>query len=212
MTGVELIVIDEAGEPLPVEVPGELLIGGVQLAIGYLGASEADTQRFISRTYTGKTSTRWYRTGDLVRATTQPLFASMGQGDGDEVQYRFLGRIDSQVKIRGNRIELQEVESVLAAASGATMTAAIALPVDNLGISPGIVGFISRPGSGAVNDVGTIADQNAAILQHCRERLPAFAVPTKLIHVGDFPLNLAGKLDRLALLRQFTQSSENKQA
>jgi len=209
MTGVELIVVDEAGAPLPIEVPGELLIGGVQLAIGYLGASEADAQRFITRTFADKKSTRWYRTGDLVRATTEPLFASM-EGDGDEVQYRFLGRIDSQVKIRGNRIELQEVESVLAAASGAAMTAAIALPVDNLGVSPGIVGFISAPGKGAADDQSTIAAKNVAILQHCRQKLPAFAVPMKLIHVGDFPLNLAGKLDRLALLRQFTLPSENK--
>ena len=211
MTGVELIVVDEAGEPVPLEVPGELLIGGVQLAIGYLGAREADAQRFISRTFSNRESTRWYRTGDLVRATTEPFF-NLTAADGNAVQYRFLGRIDSQVKIRGNRIELQEVESVLAEASGATMTAAIALPVDNLGISPGIVGFISAPGKGAADDGNAIAAKNVAILQHCRQKLPAFAVPTKLIHVGDFPLNLAGKLDRLALLRQFTLPSENKPA
>lgn len=129
----------------------------------------------------------------------------------DTLQYRFLGRLDSQVKVRGNRIELQEVESVLAAASGATMTAAIALPVDALGVSPGIVGFVGAPAHGSLSEVeeGGIAAQSLAILHHCRIKLPAFAVPVRIVHLDSFPLNLAGKLDRLALMRQYLQDTDS---
>lgn len=207
MEGIELTVVNEALSPVPLGEPGELLIGGPQLAIGYIGASSADTQRFIIKTFDDKQATRWYRTGDLVSAHAQP---HANCGAGDSLQYRFLGRIDSQVKIRGNRIELQEVESVLAVASGATMTAAIALPADALGVSPGIVAFIGGSEDAVEGAHGTIAATDAEILQQCRLKLPAFAVPIRVIRLRDFPLNLAGKLDRLALARQYLLLTESK--
>jgi len=214
MAGVELLIVDETGEPVPVGEPGELLIGGPQLAIGYIGASNDDAQRFMMKTFVDRKATRWYQTGDLVSAhedgTTAGAQGNEGSaqdGEGGHLQYRFLGRIDSQVKIRGNRIELQEVESVLAAASGATMTAAIALPADAFGVSPGIVGFISAPSHDEA-DEDEVAAANLEILQQCRLKLPAFAVPTRVVRLGDFPVNLAGKLDRLALTRQYLLLTE----
>ncbi|MCY0386570.1 amino acid adenylation domain-containing protein [Robbsia sp. Bb-Pol-6] len=209
MAGVELVIVDENGEPVPSGEPGELLIGGPQLAIGYIGASADDMQRFVAMTFAGKKATRWYRTGDLV-CTSRETAQSLRVDAGDDLQYRFLGRIDSQVKIRGNRIELQEVESVLAAASGAAMTAAIALPADALGVSLGIIGFVSAPSQFDADDHGAIAAWNATVLQGCRARLPAFAVPIQVVHLDEFPLNLAGKLDRLALTRQYLHANERK--
>lgn len=210
MRGMEAIVLDESGEPVPEGEVGELLVGGTQVAIGYIGAKPSDAQRFIDRTFEGKTARRWYRTGDLVRA----IESDGGSDDAataDDLEYHYHGRVDSQVKIRGNRIELQEVESVLAAASGTNMTAAIALPGDAQGVSPGIVAFVSKPSQNDANneidDAQDDAFDKAAVLQHCRDHLPAFAVPIKIVQWGDFPLNLAGKLDRLALLRDYARAA-----
>lgn len=209
MAGVELVIVDETGEPVPAGEPGELLVGGPQLAMGYIDASNEDMQRFVMCTFAGRTATRWYRTGDLVSAREgDPALAHEGEGAGP--LYRFLGRIDSQVKIRGNRIELQEVESVLTAASGAAMTAAIALPGDDLGISPGIIGFIGASSQGDAGDESAIAADNLAILQRCRMKLPAFAVPLQIVRLNEFPLNLAGKLDRLALTRHYLHATAVK--
>ncbi len=227
MRGMEAVVLDERGEPVPVGEVGELLVGGPQVAIGYIGAKPGDTQRFIQTSFAGKQATRWYRTGDLVRAV-EP-----GNGVGDasatgELEYHYRGRVDSQVKIRGNRIELQEVESVLAAASGTNMTAAIALPGDAQGVSPGIVAFVSKPSQTERQKEAQQESENvsqndrdsehaeafdkAAVLQHCREQLPAFAVPIKIVLWGDFPLNLAGKLDRQALLRDYARATSPSNA
>lgn len=215
MSGMEAIVLDESGEPVWVGDVGELLVGGAQVAIGYIGAKPSDTQRFIERAFAGKTATRWYRTGDLVRAVASDISVDDGAIAG-ALEYHYHGRVDSQVKIRGNRIELQEVESVLAAASGTNMTAAIALPGDAQGVSPGIVAFVSKPSQNESQKelVGAHADafDKAAVLQHCRDHLPAFAVPIKIALWGDFPLNLAGKLDRQALLRDYTRSTSTAKA
>jgi amino acid adenylation domain-containing protein len=100
IANMAVYVVDSAGRPLPVGMPGELLLAGVGLARGYLGRPELTTERFVASDLTP--SGRVYRTGDLVRWT------SSGQID-------YLGRIDGQVKLRGFRIELGEIEAVLAA-------------------------------------------------------------------------------------------------
>src|SRR5262249_58522573 len=98
-------VVDGQFEPVPVGVPGELLIGGVGLARGYLNRPELPSEKFVSLAIDGPTRSRYYRTGDLVKY----------RADGT---IELLGRIDHQVKLRGFRIELGEIEAVLSGCDG----------------------------------------------------------------------------------------------
>jgi amino acid adenylation domain-containing protein len=100
LANTTLYVLDGAGEPVPPGLPGELYVGGVGVARGYLGRPEATAERFVPDPFGGRSGARLYRTGDRVRR----LLAG-------EVEY--LGRLDRQVKIRGFRIEPAEVEAVL---------------------------------------------------------------------------------------------------
>ncbi|RLK09870.1 amino acid adenylation domain-containing protein [Micromonospora sp. M71_S20] len=103
-------IVDAALRPTPVGVPGELLIGGVQLARGYLGRAALTAERFVPDPFATVPGRRLYRTGDLAR------YRPCGS-------IEYLGRIDDQVKIRGQRIELGEVEAVLHEAPGVTAAA-----------------------------------------------------------------------------------------
>ncbi|MFG1891267.1 amino acid adenylation domain-containing protein [Micromonospora sp. NPDC049051] len=103
-------IVDATGQPVPVGVPGELLIGGVQLARGYLGRAALTAERFVPDPFAAAPGWRLYRTGDLAR------YRPCGS-------IEYLGRIDDQVKIRGQRIEFGEVEAVLYEAPGVTAAA-----------------------------------------------------------------------------------------
>jgi D-alanine--poly(phosphoribitol) ligase subunit 1 len=175
LPGMELLIVDAALELVAPGQSGELLIGGPQLAGGYLSPDEPGNRRFISKTYPGHRSQRWFRSSDAAREAA-------GQG------IVFQGRLDTQIKIRGNRIELEEVEHVIQACSHATLCAVVAWPVDETGSAVGLIAFVTNP-RGSV----------AQILQACRQRLPAYAVPQRLVVLDMLPLNVNGKIDRRAL-------------
>ncbi|MFG2298920.1 amino acid adenylation domain-containing protein [Streptomyces sp. NPDC048603] len=169
-------VVDAYGEPVPEGVPGELLIGGPELARGYLGRPALTAERFVPDPF-GPPGARLYRTGDLVRRLPSGAL-------------EFLGRTDDQVKIRGFRIELGEVESVLRDCPGVAAAAVAAVP-DAAG-GTGLAGYV-------VAAPGGTPPEPAALRAWCADRLPQHAVPADFLTLDALPLNASGKLDRAAL-------------
>ncbi|MFD0269095.1 amino acid adenylation domain-containing protein [Streptomyces sp. NPDC127106] len=178
-------VVDAHGELAPDGEPGELLIGGPELARGYLGQPALTAERFLPDPY-GGTGGRLYRTGDLVRRLPSG-------------ELEFLGRTDDQVKIRGFRIELGEVEAVLAQCPGVA-AAAVAVGTDAQG-GPALTGYVV-PTSYVVPAAGSDgpdATAPAALRAFCAARLPQHAVPADFVTLDALPVNASGKLDRTAL-------------
>lgn len=183
-SGQEAVVVDPEGRPLPDGEPGELCLGGDQVTHGYWRCPEATAARF--RPPEGRSvPARWYRTGDLVV-------------NDSSVGLVFLGRLDRQVKIRGHRVELQEVEAVLRAALGAESVAALAWPPDPTAPARAIIAFAA----GEPRPV-------EAALAACRARLPAAVAPRELRFVRDWPLNANGKTDHAALAGLMGNGGEN---
>ena len=164
-------LVDADGKPAD---EGELCLAGSQVTDGYWRRDDLTAERFV-RFGWDTTNRIWYRTGDRARQTPEHGLV-------------FLGRLDRQVKIAGYRVELDEIEATLQRVVH-TNAAAVAWPITEDGLARGIVGFI--------RDV-PLAD--AEILEQCRGLLPAYAVPTSIRRVNQWPLNANGKTD-YALLR-----------
>ncbi|HSF39112.1 MAG TPA: non-ribosomal peptide synthase/polyketide synthase [Thermoanaerobaculia bacterium] len=167
---------DRHGRPVPVGVPGELLIGGSSLARGYLGQPDRTAAAFVPDPWGGP-GERLYRTGDLVRW--------LPNGELD-----ILGRIDRQVKVRGVRIELGEIESVLASHPGIDGCGVV--PRDGAGGLRLVAFFAARDGESPA------PEELRAFL---RERLPEAMVPSLFVPLPALPMNASGKLDRRALAK-----------
>lgn len=170
-----LYVVDGAGRLAPTGVPGELLIGGDEgLARGYLSLPELDAQRFQPDPF--HSGGRIYRSGDLVRWR-------------DDGVLEFLGRLDSQVKLRGLRIELGEIESVLTAHPQVGM-AVVVVAADPNGDKQ-IVAY-------AVPE-GPVPPTGAELRAYLAEHLPTYMVPATVQLMDEFPTTGSGKVDRAAL-------------
>ena len=172
--GMTAAVMDEELNEVEPGAEGELLMCGPQVAIGYWQDAEKTAASFV---HPPGRDDRYYRTGDLVR---RPV--------GDE-PIVYLGRIDHQVKIRGNRVELGEIEEVLRSADGIDVAIAIGWPVTPAGVD-GIVAFVQG------SRIDTDALEAAA-----SARLPSYMVPKEFRSVEDMPLNQNGKIDRKALAK-----------
>ncbi|AFE10580.1 Long-chain-fatty-acid--CoA ligase [Corallococcus coralloides DSM 2259] len=168
---VRLYVLDEAQRPVGVGVVGELYVGGAGLARGYLGQPALTAERFLPDGFSGEASSRLYRTGDLVR-----------WGEDGDVEY--VGRRDGQVKVRGMRLEVGEVEGVLAT-HPAVKQAAVVAKKDATG---------TKLWAYVVGDVET-----AALREWLRERVPEHMVPTAYGTLEALPLTSSGKVDRAKL-------------
>ncbi|MFI6350420.1 amino acid adenylation domain-containing protein [Streptomyces sp. NPDC050560] len=171
LRGVRCRVVDVLGRDCPDWVPGELWIGGAGVARGYRGDGVRTAERFVV-----VDGVRWYRTGDLGRYWP----------DGT---LEFLGRADHQVKIRGHRVELGEVEAALLTAP--EVRAAVALVGEDGRLAAAVVG----------------AAEPAVVRAHTAERLPSVMVPEDIAVLDELPLTPNGKTDRKALVCLVAQSA-----
>ncbi|HYH44214.1 MAG TPA: amino acid adenylation domain-containing protein, partial [Thermoanaerobaculia bacterium] len=188
--GVEAHVLDAALLPVPIGAPGELALGGVGLARGYLDRPHRTAERFVPHPFASTPGERLYRTGDLVRRLP----------DG---RLEFLGRMDHQVKIRGVRIELGEIEAVLRT-HPAVLTAAVLAPLRAPSSAPTSAGAERRLLAWVVPQPGQEASP-AELRRFLAERLPAAMVPIVPAHIvalDALPVTATGKLDRKALERR----------
>jgi amino acid adenylation domain-containing protein len=168
----QLYVLNAQLQPLEPGADGELYIGGAQLADGYLNRPELTTQRFIPDFLSGVPGARLYRTGDRVRM----------RPDG---KLEFLGRTDDQVKVRGFRVELGEVESTLL--QHPKMRDAVVLAQETPGGGQELIGYV-------------VADSTTAELtEYLRQRLPEYMIPSAYVFLASLPTTPSGKVDRRTL-------------
>jgi amino acid adenylation domain-containing protein len=173
--GSRAYILDAAMHPAPVGMPGELYLAGSKLARGYLHDAQRTSQRFVDVPPNGPVpERRLYRTGDLCR----------WNADG---QIEFIGRADHQIKLRGFRIELEEVESALAALPG--VDAAAAAVVETAVGRKLLAGYV-------VTQDHTVP---AAACAQLASRLPKYMVPQAVLRLDALPRLPNGKLDRAAL-------------
>lgn len=180
MGDLETAIISDDDTLAPQGVAGELHLGGNQLSPGYWREPEKSARAFVDRTYAGKSCSRWYRTGDLAK-----------QNSNGELE--FIGRLDSQVKILGYRVELGEIERVVRLVCQSELVAAVAWPRDGASAS-GVVAFVC----------GNITDIPATI-RECEKSLPPYMVPKVIYPIEEFPLNANGKIDRGQLERKLAE-------
>ncbi|MFZ2239446.1 MAG: amino acid adenylation domain-containing protein, partial [Gordonia amarae] len=164
-------VLDGRLHRVPDGVVGELYLGGVQLARGYAARPDLTAERFVADPF--GSGERLYRTGDLVRRRADGVL-------------EYLGRTDFQVKLRGQRVELGEIEAVIAAAPGVVNAAVIVAKAPGGGDY--LVGYVSP----AEADV-------AAVASSARASLAEYMIPSAWMTLDELPLNSAGKIDRRAL-------------
>ncbi|MFE9784083.1 non-ribosomal peptide synthase/polyketide synthase [Nocardia salmonicida] len=186
-----LHVLDARLRPVPVGMPGELYLAGAQLARGYLGRPDLSADRFVANPL-GAPGERMYRTGDLVVRTRS--------GELD-----YLGRTDFQVKLRGLRVELGEIEAVLAGLD--TVDRAVVTVRDD-GTGEYLTAYLVP--AQQIRDGGSADDDDASapgiatidldvVKASLHKALPAYMVPSAFVVLGAFPINASGKLDRRAL-------------
>jgi amino acid adenylation domain-containing protein len=180
LADLKIHLLDTAGRPVPIGVPGEIHVGGAGLARGYGGRQELTAERFLPDPF--EPGARLYRSGDLGRYRI----------DGD---IEYLGRVDHQVKIRGFRIELGEIEAALLAHPAVQRALVITRPRAT-GIE--LVAYI-------VATSGSELNLPATLRAFLRTRLPEYMVPAAVVPLPAFPLTPHGKIDRRALPDQDLQ-------
>ena len=176
IVNTQVYILDESGKQVPMETAGELHIGGMGVARGYRNRPELTAQRFIPNPFGAKPGERLFKTGDLARLLS----------DG---QIAFLGRIDEQVKVRGFRVEPNEVTATLNEHPHIQQSVVVAREV-----APGdtrlIAYFVAVPQSHPT--LGELRDFLGA-------RLPDFMVPATFVRLEKLPLTANGKVDRMSL-------------
>jgi amino acid adenylation domain-containing protein len=173
---LQLHLLDAAGHPVPTGAVGEIFVGGAGLARGYLGRPDLTAERFLPDPFANVPGARLYRSGDRARRL-----------DGD---FDYRGRGDDQVKVRGFRVELGEIESALAGHPDVKGAAVIARP--GAEEDGRLVAYVVL----AADSVLAASD----LKRHLRDRLPGHMVPSQVVALPELPLTRNGKVDRARLL------------
>ncbi|WP_288436802.1 non-ribosomal peptide synthetase [uncultured Gordonia sp.] len=182
LDGAHAEVCDRHGRAVPLGGRGELQLSGPQLALGYLGDPSTTATRFVA----GPDGIRRYRTGDRVRLLPDRRIA-------------FLGRVDDQLKIRGFRIEPAEIVAALTAAPDV---------LDCRVLQDGVASAARLVAAVRVGAAAQAVPTESTLISWCAQRLPTYAVPSRIVVVDDWPLTVNGKIDHTELLRKLHSSSD----
>jgi amino acid adenylation domain-containing protein len=178
ISNVKIYILDERMKPVPVGTPGEIFIGGIGLARGYLNRPQETAINFITDPFNNRTGARLYKTGDVARYLP----------DGN---IEFLGRVDFQVKLRGFRVELGEIETVLRQING--IKDVVAEVRDDDSGDKQLIAYYILDGS-SEREIST-----QEMRDFLEERLPNYMIPAVIMHIQEIPLTPSGKIDRRAL-------------
>ena len=176
LNNMQTYVLDRQFHPVPLNVGGELYVGGEGVARGYWRRPDLTAERFVPDPFSGVSGSRLYRTGDLVCRL-------------EDGRLKFLGRADEQVKVRGHRIELGEIVSILREVPGVRDALVTVRGQDKE--QPRLIAYAVRE-AGAVLSI-------AELRRHLREQLPDYMVPSGFVILDQIPLTVSGKVDRQAL-------------
>ena len=176
IANTQIYLLDQQQQPVPIGVSGELYIGGECLANGYLNQPELTAERFISNPYSNEPDSRLYRTGDLCRRLP-----------GGTLE--FMGRCDDQIKLRGFRVELGEIESALLAHPDVAQ--AVVVVRDNQADDQRLIAYCVPHESTTL--------EISSIKRELKDLLPDYMLPSAFVELETFPLTNTGKLDRRAL-------------
>jgi amino acid adenylation domain-containing protein len=183
IANTRVYILDREGRAAPLGVPGEICIGGAGVAIGYHNRPELTAERFISDPFSPQQGGRLYRTGDLGRWARDGLL-------------HHLGRIDSQVKLRGARIEPGEIEAALCSHPSVRQAVVAALEAE-----PGNVRLVAYVTCQFGED-----PTSSELRSHLRRQLPEYMVPSLIVTLDSIPLTQNGKINRTALPNPFENS------
>jgi amino acid adenylation domain-containing protein len=176
ITNVQVYVLDHDLNPAPVGVMGEIYIGGDGVARGYINHPELTADRFVPNPFSKEEGARLYRTGDRGRFLP-----------GGEIECA--GRVDHQVKLRGNRVELGEIETALATHE-AVSEVVVTLREDQPGDQRLVAYFVP---------VRNVQPQAGELRDHLSKKLPEYMIPASIVPLKSFPLTRNGKVDRFKL-------------
>ena len=194
---LDILLLDSHLQPVPVGIAGELFVAGAGVARGYLNRPELTAERFIANPFSTDPTSRLYRSGDIARRTSDNDLA-------------YLGRMDLQIKIRGHRVELAEIESVLSQHPEVEQAVVVAGADPRASHALRLIAYVlpaaSQVGPPVAPHPALGNHLTADLRAHLKARLPEFMLPSVFVSIDEVPLTANGKVDRKRLPVPGTES------